>query len=56
MEQKKESYIQPVMVKHELLRDITAGNSGSTTGGNCGFGNFGSDGIPGNSGCQDISR
>lgn len=28
MERKKESYIQPVMKKHELLRDITAGRSG----------------------------
>ena len=28
MEQKKESYAQPVVVKHELLRDITAGTSG----------------------------
>jgi hypothetical protein len=28
MEQKKEQYIQPVVVKHELLRDITAGQSG----------------------------
>lgn len=27
MEQKKESYAQPVVVKHELLRDITAGQS-----------------------------
>ena len=28
MEQKKEQYVQPVVVKHELLRDITAGQSG----------------------------
>jgi hypothetical protein len=28
MEQKKESYVQPMMVKHELLRDITASQSG----------------------------
>jgi hypothetical protein len=27
MEQKKEQYIQPMVVKHELLRDITAGQS-----------------------------
>jgi hypothetical protein len=27
MEQKKEQYVQPVVVKHELLRDITAGQS-----------------------------
>ena len=26
--QKKESYIQPEIVKHELLRDITAAASG----------------------------
>ena len=54
---KKESYVQPAVVKHELLRDITAG--GSYTGkekGNCGFGNLGLDGIPGNSGCQDVTR
>ena len=25
---KKESYVQPVLVKHELLRDITANRSG----------------------------
>lgn len=28
MEQQKEQYVQPVVVKHELLRDITAGKSG----------------------------
>ena len=28
MEQKKEQYVQPMVVKHELLRDITAGQSG----------------------------
>ena len=28
MEQKKESYAQPVVVTHELLRDITAVTSG----------------------------
>jgi hypothetical protein len=28
MEQKKEQYAQPVVVKHELLRDITAGQAG----------------------------
>jgi hypothetical protein len=26
--QQKESYVQPELVKHELLRDITAGRSG----------------------------
>jgi hypothetical protein len=29
MEQKKEQYVQPMLVKHELLRDITAGTSGN---------------------------
>jgi len=28
MEQKKEQYVQPVVVKHEVLRDITAIQSG----------------------------
>jgi hypothetical protein len=28
MEQKKEEYLKPEIVKHELLRDITAGQSG----------------------------
>ena len=50
---KKESYVQPAFVKHELLRDITAGRSGY---GNCGYGNGGYDGVPGNSGCQDVTR
>jgi hypothetical protein len=27
---KKEPYVRPVLVKHELLRDITAGTSGYT--------------------------
>lgn len=26
--EKKESYVQPSLAKHELLRDITAGSSG----------------------------
>ena len=26
--EKKEAYVQPALVKHELLRDITAGSSG----------------------------
>jgi hypothetical protein len=54
---RKEAYVRPVVVKHELLRDITAG--GSVTGntkGNCGFGNGAPDGIPGGSGCQDVTR
>lgn len=50
---KKASYVQPVLVKHESLRDITASRSGH---GNCGFGNGGNDGVPGNSGCQDVTR
>ena len=29
---KKESYVQPVLVKHELLRDITATSSGYRQG------------------------
>ena len=28
--EKKESYVQPALVKHELLRDITATKSGYT--------------------------
>jgi len=28
--EKKEPYVQPVLVKHELLRDITARGSGHT--------------------------
>ena len=28
MEQKKEQYVQPALVTHALLRDITAGRSG----------------------------
>lgn len=46
--QQKESYAQPILVKHELLRDITATRSGYGNGhkygnwGNWGnFGNFG---------------
>ena len=30
---KKESYVQPAVVKHELLRDITAKRSGGYGGG-----------------------
>ena len=29
--EKKEVYVQPALVKHELLRDITAGGSGGGT-------------------------
>jgi hypothetical protein len=55
---KKESYVQPAVVKHELLRDITAQRSGRARGpqGNNGFGNGGGDGVPGNSIFQDITR
>ncbi|HEX7092242.1 MAG TPA: hypothetical protein VF205_01090 [Nitrospiraceae bacterium] len=51
--EKKQPYMQPALVKHALLRDITANASGK---GNCGFGNGGFDGVPGNSGCQDVTR
>jgi hypothetical protein len=30
--EKKESYVQPALVKHELLRDITATSSGNGHG------------------------
>ena len=30
--EKKESYVAPALVKHELLRDITAGGSGKGNG------------------------
>jgi len=50
---KKESYVQPGLVKHELLRDITASRSG---GGNNGFGNGCCDGVPGNSNFPDTNR
>jgi hypothetical protein len=54
---KKESYVQPAVVKHELLRDITARRSGvGGPQGNNGFGNGGFDGVPGNSNFQDITR
>ncbi|MDK2743513.1 MAG: hypothetical protein NDI90_11405 [Nitrospira sp. BO4] len=51
--EQKETYATPVLAKHELLRDITATRSGK---GNCGFGNGGYDGVPGNSNCPDINR
>lgn len=50
---KKESYVQPAFMKHELLRDITAGRSGH---GNNGYGNGPFDGVPGNSGFTDTTR
>ena len=36
--EKKELYVQPALVKHELLRDITATRSGTA---NNGYGNGG---------------
>ena len=50
---KKESYVQPAVVKHELLRDITASRSGHA---NNGYGNGGYDGVPGKSVFQDLTR
>jgi hypothetical protein len=48
---KKESYVQPALAKHELLRDITATRSGhGGPQGNNGWGNGGYDGVPGRSG------
>ena len=38
-EEKKESYVQPALVKHELLRDITATSSGHGQGQGNGGGN-----------------
>lgn len=35
---KKESYVQPALVKHELLRDITATRSGYGNGHGHGWG------------------
>jgi hypothetical protein len=49
----KESYVRPALVKHELLRDITASSSGQ---GNNGFGNGPFDGVPGHSGFPDTNR
>lgn len=40
---KKESYVQPALAKHELLRDITATRSGHS-GGHGGFGGYKSHG------------
>lgn len=53
MNEKKEVYVQPALVKHELLRDITATRSGHA---NNGYGNGGYDGVPGNSNFQDVNR
>ena len=50
---RKELYVQPALVKHELLRDITATRSGHA---NNGFGNGGNDGVPGHSVFQDLTR
>jgi hypothetical protein len=49
----KQPYIQPVLVTHELLRDITAKASGHA---NNGFGNGAFDGVPGRSGFTDSTR
>lgn len=38
--QKKESYVQPEFVKHELLRDITATKSNYCRTDNFSFGGF----------------
>lgn len=41
--QQKESYTQPILAKHELLRDITATRSGHSKGHKYGdWGNWGS--------------
>lgn len=54
---KKESYVQPTVVKHELLRDITARRSGhGGPKGNNGWGNGGGDGVPGKSKFSDLVR
>ena len=53
MNERKEVYIRPALVTHELLRDITAKASG---GGNNGFGNGALDGVPGGSGFTDLTR
>ena len=54
MSEKKEAYVPPVLVTHELLRDITAKASGGQ--GNNGFGNGGNDGVPGHSNFTDFNR
>ena len=41
--EKKESYVQPELVKHELLRDITATKSGNNHTYRRGFGGFDRD-------------
>ena len=51
--ERKALYVQPVLVKHELLRDITASRSGH---GNNGYGNGGYDGVPGKSNFPDTNR
>ena len=53
--EKKEAYVQPTLVTHELLRDITARASGLRHANN-GFGNGGNDGVPGNSHHTDVNR
>jgi hypothetical protein len=53
--EKKEAYVQPMLVTHELLLDITARASGLRHANN-GFGNGGNDGVPGRSGFTDSNR
>ena len=55
MREKKDMYVQPALVTHELLRDITARASGLTQGNN-GFGNGGNDGVPRNSNHTEFNR
>ena len=52
--ERKELYVQPALVKHELLRDITATSSNGHA--NNGYGNLGLDGVPGHSVFQDLTR
>lgn len=55
--ERKALYVQPALVQHELLRDITAGGSGHVNRhANNGYGNGGNDGVPGRSHFQDRTR
>lgn len=38
---KKDAYVRPSLLKHELLRDITAGKSGYCGPNGNGYGNWG---------------
>jgi len=51
--ERKAVYVQPALVKHGLLLNITASRSGSA---NNGFGNGGYDGVPGHSHFSDVNR